>query len=155
MSSLSAVNENRLEVDDAGLYLGQLGLSAVYSTTSKCSYQLNTDSSRAVLRPRLIVCVLLIIAKRKHWVAALHLWMELCGNVTGMNLLQCPKSERTNKNACFSNIIQTILYKLYWTEKNEHEFVWVFGLQYQNCMNKTRRSCSSAWIENHLRSLFN
>lgn len=57
VSSLSTVNENRLEADDAGLYLGPLGLSAVYSTTSKRSYQLNTDSSRALLRPRLTVCI--------------------------------------------------------------------------------------------------
>lgn len=112
VSSLSTVNENRLEADDAGLYLGPLGLSAVYSTTSKRSYQLNTDSSRALLRPRLTVCISRTadnsqkktLSSRSSsvvgdlWERDRHEPASVCAYV---------QWETTSKNNCFSNIIQT------------------------------------------------
>lgn len=116
VSSLSTVNENRLEADDAGLYLGPLGLSAVYSTTSKRSYQLNTDSSRALLRPRLTVCISRTadnsqkktLSSRSSsvvgdlWECDRHEPASVCAYVQWG-----PKSETTSENTCFSNIIQT------------------------------------------------
>jgi len=91
VSSLSTANENRLWADDAGLYLGPLGRFTPLPPNALIS-SIQTHQELCWDHDSLFVSAeLLITAKRKHSVAALHLWLELCGNVTGMNLLQCAR----------------------------------------------------------------